>query len=185
MDLRLDRKRVVFIGPDDDLTRACSSLLVTEGALVASPEDGEGVDIVVARPVNHSSVTLVDCDSPETLQGAWDGVVQAVAAYRQALPHMTRQQWGRLIWVGTSAAKSLDAADDDLGAIVSLAMMAVHKVIGAEAGPAQVTANTVLRGGQATDADVATAVAFLSSEGAGYLTGVTINIDGGIGSAVF
>jgi 3-oxoacyl-[acyl-carrier protein] reductase len=43
----------------------------------------------------------------------------------------------------------------------------------------------VLRGGVSTDDDVAAAVAFLCSEGAGYLTGVTITVDGGVGSAVF
>ena len=89
------------------------------------------------------------------------------------------------MWVGSAAAKSVNAADDDLGAVVSLAMMAAHKVIAAEAGPANVTANTVLQGGLATDDEVGTAVAFLCSQGGGYITGATIAVDHGVGSAVF
>jgi NAD(P)-dependent dehydrogenase (short-subunit alcohol dehydrogenase family) len=48
-----------------------------------------------------------------------------------------------------------------------------------------VTANAVLCGGTATDDDVAAMVAFLCSDGAGYMTGVTVTVDGGVGSAVY
>jgi NAD(P)-dependent dehydrogenase (short-subunit alcohol dehydrogenase family) len=79
----------------------------------------------------------------------------------------------------------LDASDDEVDAVVTLAMRAINKVISSEAAAANVTANAVLYGGDATDDDVAAATAFLCSEGAGYLTGVTLTVDGGAGSAVF
>jgi enoyl-[acyl-carrier-protein] reductase (NADH) len=82
-------------------------------------------------------------------------------------------------------ARSLDAGDDEIDAVVSLAMRAINKVIASEAGPSNVTANAVLYGGDATDDDVAAVAAFLCSEGAGYLTGVTVTVDSGTGSAVF
>ena len=43
----------------------------------------------------------------------------------------------------------------------------------------------MLRGGAADADDIAAAVAFLCSEGAGYMSGVTITADGGEGSGVF
>ena len=67
---------------------------------------------------------------------------------------------------------------------MSLAMMGLHKVVTGEEAPHNVTANTVLRGGPATDEDVANAVVFFCSQGAGYLSGVTVAVDGGVGSAV-
>lgn len=98
---------------------------------------------------------------------------------------MADRRWGRLVWVGTAASRSLDADGDELGAVVTLAMRAVGKVVAAEAGPSNITANAVLHGGDATPDDVAAAVTFLCSEDAGYLTGVTITVDGGAAAAVF
>jgi NAD(P)-dependent dehydrogenase (short-subunit alcohol dehydrogenase family) len=79
----------------------------------------------------------------------------------------------------------MDADDDEIDAVVSLAMMGLHKVVTAEEGAHAVTANTVLRGEDADDEDVAHTVAFLCSTGAGYLSGVTLTVDGGAGSAMF
>ncbi len=69
--------------------------------------------------------------------------------------------------------------------MVTLAMRAAGKVLAAEAGPFSVTANSVIHGGNATPDDVAATVTFLCSEGAGYITGVTIAVDGGAGTAMF
>jgi enoyl-[acyl-carrier-protein] reductase (NADH) len=89
------------------------------------------------------------------------------------------------VWVGTAQAKSVDSERDELAAVVSLGMLGLHKVLAVEAGSSAVTANAVLRGGNASDDDVASTVAFLCSEGAAYLSGITITVDGGAGSAVF
>jgi hypothetical protein len=98
---------------------------------------------------------------------------------------MRTQQWGRFVWVGSAASRSLDADEDDLDVVATLGMRALHKVIAFDEGPANILANTVLRGSGVGDRDVADAVAFLCSQGAGYLTGVTLTVDGGTGSAVF
>jgi NAD(P)-dependent dehydrogenase (short-subunit alcohol dehydrogenase family) len=142
-------------------------------------------DIVIAWGPRHLESSLMDVGRVEDLQGAWDAVVSAVEAYREALSRMRDRGWGRFIWVGSAAAKSLDADGDELDVIASLGMMGLHKVIAAEEGPSQVTANTVLRGATAADDDVAAAAVFLCSEGAGYLSGVTITVDGGRSSAMF
>jgi 3-oxoacyl-[acyl-carrier protein] reductase len=169
---------------DDDFGRALRRALEPEGVTITH-ELGDGVDIVVAHDSAPSGREVLAVQSAKQLDAAWDVVVNTIGAYRAALPAMAYRGWGRFVWVGTAAAKALDADDDEVGALTSMAVMALNKVIAAEAGPANVTANAVLRGGPATEDDVAAAVAFLCSEGAGYLTGVTITIDGGVGSAMY
>jgi NAD(P)-dependent dehydrogenase (short-subunit alcohol dehydrogenase family) len=184
MDFGISGRTAVVTGTDDALGAACRRALEREGVRVID-ELSADADIVVSHGGAHARTSVLDVSSADELHRAWDGVVDAVAGYRQVLPAMSSRRWGRLVWVGSAAAKSLDADDDELGAIVSLAMMAAHKVVAAEAGPSNVTANAVLSGGTATDDDAAAMVAFLCSEGAGYLTGVTITVDGGVGSAVY
>jgi 3-oxoacyl-[acyl-carrier protein] reductase len=169
---------------DDDFGRALRRALEAEGVTITH-ELGDAVDIVVAHDNAPTSREVLAVQSAEQLDAAWDVVVETIGAYRAALPAMAERGWGRFVWVGTAAAKALNADDDELGALTSMAVMALNKVIAAEAGPANVTANAVLRGGLATEDDMAAAVAFLCSEGAGYLTGVTITIDGGVGSAMY
>ncbi|HEX5587049.1 MAG TPA: SDR family oxidoreductase [Acidimicrobiia bacterium] len=182
MDLGLTG-RVALVIATGDAGDACTRLLREEGATVVSSPEG-AVDIVVAGGHDGPSAVL-DVDSADALHDTWQVVVDSVDVYRRLVPGMAARRWGRLVWIGTAAAKSLDADDDELGAIVSLAMMALHKVVTGEESPENITANTVLRGGDADADDVAAAVAFLCSDGAGYMSGVTITVDGGEGSGMF
>jgi NAD(P)-dependent dehydrogenase (short-subunit alcohol dehydrogenase family) len=183
MDLGLGGRTVYLSGPDDDTLAACARVLTDEGA-VRSPH-AEGSDIVVAAGHRRPGSDLLEVGDVAELYDAWLDATHAIDAYRGALPHMTQHTWGRLVWIGTAQARSVDGEHDELAAVVSLGMLGLHKVLTAEAGPNAVTANAVLRGGPATDDDVAAAVAFLCSDGAGYLSGITITVDGGVGSAVF
>jgi 3-oxoacyl-[acyl-carrier protein] reductase len=174
---------------DDGVGRACARALAAEGVRLV--EDAIGSDIVIAHGGRRRPSTVLDSASvlePASLDGllrAWGSVVEAVAWYRAALPAMQERGWGRLVWIGSAQAKSINGDDDELDAIRSLGMMGLHKVVTAEESPHHITANTVLWGGDATDTDVATTVAFLCSQGAGYLSGTTIVVDGGAGSAVY
>jgi NAD(P)-dependent dehydrogenase (short-subunit alcohol dehydrogenase family) len=141
--------------------------------------------VVVAAGRVRPGSDLLDITDPDELYAAWADMTTAVDAYRAALPRMLRQKWGRLVWVGSAQARSVDAEADELAAIASLGMLGLNKVVTGEIGSNGITANAVLRGGLATDEDVADAVAFLCSDGAGYLSGITITVDGGVGSAIF
>jgi NAD(P)-dependent dehydrogenase (short-subunit alcohol dehydrogenase family) len=184
MNFGLEGRTALVIGPDDGLASACVKALHGEGVQVRTGV-GEGVDIVLARGKPRPGVALLDWQSAEELLEAWDPVVEAITIYQAALPSMRTRRFGRFVWVGSATSRSLDAGDDEVDAVVTLAMRAINKVISSEAASANVTANAVLYGGDVTDDDVAAAAAFLCSEGAGYLTGVTITVDGGAGSSVF
>jgi hypothetical protein len=164
--------------------QACRRVLASEGVTLLDADELERADIVVVCGARHPGSDVLEA-TLDDLYGAWDGVVDAITAYRRALPHMEEQRWGRFVWVGTAASRSLDADQDDLDVVATLAMRALHKVIGFDEGPSNVLANSVLRDAHTSDDEVAAAVAFFCSEGAGYLTGVTLTIDDGSGSAVF
>jgi 3-oxoacyl-[acyl-carrier protein] reductase len=181
MDLGLEGRVFDVIGGTDGIGRACAAMLTAEGAIAGSDD----VDIVIAHGDAQPGSTLLDCTSADELHHAWDAMVRAVDRYHAALPAMTSRRWGRFVWIGSAQARDVDADADELDAVVTLGMMGLHKVVTAEEGPSNITANVVLRGGDATDDDVAATVAYLCSEDAGYLSGVTITVDGGAGSAVF
>jgi NAD(P)-dependent dehydrogenase (short-subunit alcohol dehydrogenase family) len=177
--------RSAVVAHEDSLGGACARLLSAEGVAILDHGRVDEADIVIAWGPRRRESSLIDVGSAAELQGAWDAVVSTVEAYRAALSRMRERGWGRFVWVGSAAAKSLDADSDELDVIASLGMMGLHKVIAAEEGPSQVTANTVLRGAVAADDDIASAAVFLCSEGAGYLSGVAITVDGGQSSAMF
>jgi NAD(P)-dependent dehydrogenase (short-subunit alcohol dehydrogenase family) len=183
MDLGITGRSAYVMDAGGGLGRACADVLAAEGATMAASPDG--CDIVVAHGPRHSPSSLLGPAALAELQTAWDAVVGAVESYQTGRPGMVQRRWGRFVWVGSAQARSMDGDDDEIGAVVSLAMMGLHKVVTAEEAPHNVTANTVLRGGDATDEDVANTVAFLCSEGAGYLSGVTVTVDGGAGSGMF
>lgn len=184
LDFGMEGRKALVLGHPDPAASTCAAALEGEGARIVSRDDAEIADIVVAFATPHPGSNVLTA-SLDDLYGSWDGVVDTIAVYRRALPHMRAQRWGRFVWVGTAASRSLDAGDDDLDLVATLGMRALHKVIGFDEGPANVLANAVLRGSDTAPDDVAAAVAFLCSAGAGYLTGVTLTVDDGAGSAVF
>jgi len=188
MDLQLKGRVVSVIGPVEGTLAACRRVLEGEGAVIAAaPTDHVYplADIVIAVGGVQPGSDLLDISDPDDLYAAWDDMTDAVSAYRAALPRMLENKWGRFVWVGSAQAKSVDAEADELAAMTSLGMLGLNKVITGEVGSNGITANAVLRGGVATDEDVANAVTFLCSEGAAYLSGITITVDGGVGSGIF
>ncbi len=183
VDLGLSGRVVYLCDPSEAALSVCGAVLAAEGVDVTT--DAAAADIVLAAARRSPGSDLLEVDDVEQLMVVWADLTVAVEAYRAALPGMVDRGWGRLIWIGSAQARSIDGDEDELGAVVSLGALGLHKVLTAEAGRHGVTANAVLRGEPAGERDVAAAVAFLCSEGAAYLSGVTITVDGGVGSAVF
>lgn len=184
MDLAIAGRTAFLSGLTPSIDASCRRTLEGEGVRLVGDLTDE-VDIVVTQWSGVPGNDILDVATAGELYEAWGRVVDTIDNYLAIFPAMEERGWGRLVWIGSASAKSLDAQDDDLGAVISMAMMAAHKVITHELAPSGVTANAVLGGRAATDDDIAAAVAFLCSQGAAYLTGVTLTVDGGAGSAVF
>ena len=188
MDLQLKGRVVSLCGPEESTLAACRQILAAEGAVIAESSHGSDyplADVVIAIGRVRPGSDLLEVANPDELYETWTDMTNAVDAYRAALPRMLDQQWGRLVWIGSAQARSVDAEADELAAIASLGMLGLNKVVTGEVGSSGITANAVLRGGLASDEDVADAVTFLCSNGAAYLSGITITVDGGVGSAIF
>jgi len=122
---------------------------------------------------------------------------------KAVLRNMLRRQWGRIVNVSSLAAYCGSAGQTNYAAAKG-AIVAFTKSLAAEVGPYGVTVNAVAPGFVETEmtaflrkeareefvrriplgrfgtpADIAPAVSFLCSDGAAYLTGQTIRIDGG------
>ncbi len=127
---------------------------------------------------------------------------------RAALPGMVERGWGRVVNVGSDAGR-VGSSGESVYSGAKGAVIAFTKTIAREVARAGVTANTVCPGPTRTPllegmaesgggrliesleravpmrrlgepADVAVAVAFLASEQAGYITGQTLSVSGGL-----
>jgi 3-oxoacyl-[acyl-carrier protein] reductase len=197
MDLGLGGRTVLLVAADDDpLRTVVSDTFAAEGARVLtatlaaddpswSAALREPIDVVVvleATPDPRPVDWVVD---PEAVDRAWDPVTGAVELYQQVVPSMRERGFGRLVHIGSANSRDVAELGSDLGLVAGLGLRALHKVIADECGPDGITTTSVLRGRIATDDDVAACAVWLASDVAGYLTGVTISIDGGLASTVF
>ena len=175
-----------------------------EGLFEEARQGYGGVDILV----NNAGVTedgLVMRMSEE----AWDKVVETnlkgtFLATRLALRHMTRARWGRIINI-TSVAGIMGNAGQANYAAAKAGIIGFTKAVAREVASRQVTVNAVAPGFVLTDMtadlsdeqknailsliplgrhaepdDISPLVAFLASDAAGYITGQTLHVDGGL-----
>lgn len=123
---------------------------------------------------------------------------------RALLPHMVSQGFGRVINISSVGARTGGYANSGVYNTTKAGLISFSKYIARHYGPSGVTANAVAPGGILTDmmghlsqdaleeyrslipvgrlgapADVAEAVAFLVSEPAGFINGVTLDVNGG------
>lgn len=141
--------------------------------------------------------------------------LSTVRLIRQALPHMEKQQWGRIISVMSAAVKEpMDGLILSNG--IRPGVVGMAKTLSREVGKHNITVNTILPGRILTDRlkshfsaaaqktgrtfeqvvaegatevplrrigdpqELANLAVFLGSEAASYITGTTIQVDGGL-----
>ncbi|HQR67928.1 MAG TPA: 3-oxoacyl-ACP reductase family protein [Thermoanaerobaculia bacterium] len=163
----------------------------------------EGVDVLVnnAAVLKNGLFALMP-------DASWEIVVRTVLdgtfhTTRSVVRSMLRRRWGRIVNVSSLAAFSGSVGQTN-NAAAKGALVSFTKSLAAEVGPYGVTVNAVAPGFVETEmtaflskearedfirriplqrfgvpADIAPFVSFLCTDGAAYLTGQTIRIDGG------
>jgi len=173
-------------------------------AMVEQVTDKWGkIDILVNNAgINRDTLLLRMSDD------AWDDVINtnlrgAYLCTKFAVRHMMRQEWGRIISISSVVGRVGNAGQSNYAAAKG-GIIAFTKSIAREMGSRNITANAVAPGFIVTEMtnklpperresmlamiplqrlgqpeDVAEQVGFLATEGAGYITGQVITIDGG------
>lgn len=120
---------------------------------------------------------------------------------REAIPHLERNGWGRIITIGSLTARVASVSSGSHYSASKAGVAAFAKVLALELAPLGITVNCVAPGPSETKAaegvdwsayartiplrrlgrpaDVAGAVAFFASDAARFVTGATLDVNGG------
>jgi 3-oxoacyl-[acyl-carrier protein] reductase len=185
---------VVDVGDSPALQRAVESVIDAEGRL----------DIVV----NNAGITrdglalrMSDADFDDVLR---TNLTSAFVVCRAAARAMMKHRFGRIVNIGSTSGVVGNAGQANYAA-AKAGLIGLTKSLARELGGKGVTANVIAPGFIETDMtaglpdevkarvmeamalnrlgtpeDIAAAVAYVSSDEAGYLTGQTICVDGGL-----
>jgi 3-oxoacyl-[acyl-carrier protein] reductase len=163
----------------------------------------EGIDVLVNNAAvlkNGLFALMPDANWNLVLDTALGGTYRTTKAFVRG---MLRRRWGRIVNISSLAAFSGSAGQTNYSAAKG-ALVAFTKSLAAEVGPFGVTVNAIAPGFVETEMisflgkearedflkrvpvqrfgrpeDIAPFVSFLCTDGAAYLTGQTVRIDGG------
>ncbi len=176
----------------------------TEAAIDGISKQRGRLDIVVNNAgisIDQLLLRLKDDDLDRVLAVNLKG---AIAVARAAIKPMMRARWGRIIFISSVVGESGNAGQTAYAA-TKAALLGVTKSVAREYASRSVTVNAVTPGYIETDmtaglpeaaktamlsgtplgrpgtpADVAAAVLYLASEQAGFVTGQTLRVNGGM-----
>lgn len=184
---------------------------VAEGTSTLGPPD-----IAITNVHGPGPGNFFDLTDDQFASAFREMTLSVVYLTRLVVPHMKEQGWGRLVNIGSGAAKGPPPElAHMLANVTRSSVVTLQKSLANELGPFGITVNTIATGWIGTqrmyayiDAmadkngvsrdeaigpftsviparrvgkpeEMAAAVAFLCSEGAGYINGEFINVDGG------
>ncbi|MQB46024.1 3-oxoacyl-ACP reductase family protein [Rhizobium sp. ICMP 5592] len=164
-----------------------------------------GIDILVnnAGIVSKGNIAEVGLEQWERLFAV--DVTSVFLLTKAVLPHMAERQWGRIVNIASVAGQQGGGLlGNSCYAAAKGAVIAFSKGIAREVGPSNITCNSICPaltetgmtaslpmeqrdrilaamplGRAGRPEDIAEAVAFLASDAAAFITGVTLNVDGG------
>jgi 3-oxoacyl-[acyl-carrier protein] reductase len=150
-----------------------------------------------AAQFHHQSPELWERDLRVNLTGAFN-------CSQAAWPHMTEQGWGRIVNMA-SVAGTLGGFGQASYSTTKAGLLGLTKTLAMEGGRHGITCNAIVAGIIGTEAfnfanaemnerianrtvfkrpgepqDIANAIAFLCSDLAGYITGIELNVSGGV-----
>lgn len=150
------------------------------------------------------SATLMEV-TPEEWKTVLDvNLTSVLRLCRLAAPHMREQNWGRIINITSLAGRARSRVAGASYSASKAALIGLTRILAGELGPWGVTSNSVAPGRILTDMvlqaeetvnkayadviplkrlgtpeEVAATVAFLASDGAGFINGAIIDVNGG------
>ncbi len=161
-----------------------------------------GIDILVTNtggPPTGPFIELTDENWQEGFDSLYLGAIECM---REALPHMEKQQWGRILLITSMAAKE-PLPKLTVSNALRAGLLGLMKTLSSEVGPHNITVNSLLPGFTATEhtmklfdnheentqtiplrryaepSEFADLALFLASQRAAYITGQAIACDGG------
>ncbi len=169
-----------------------------------------GVDILVANAGGPATGPLIDVSEADLDEAIQKNLLGTIRLIRSALPGMRERRWGRIV---TITSRTVREAVDGL-ALSNVARAGVAgavRTLARELAAENVLINNVMPGSVRTDRlieiygsdeaidergrttpmgrvgdprELAASVAFLTSERASYITGVSLLVDGGEGTVI-
>lgn len=176
-----------------------------EAAFTEIEEKLGPVEILVSNAgmtIDKLTMRMTDDDFGDVLDANLTGGFRVA---KRAVPKMMRARWGRIIFIG-SVVGSIGQAGQANYAASKAGLIGLARSLAREFASRNVTVNVVAPGPVATDMfaavddsmrdaitgavplgrladpdEIAAAVSFLASDGAGYITGALLPVDGGLG----
>jgi NAD(P)-dependent dehydrogenase (short-subunit alcohol dehydrogenase family) len=169
------------------------------------------IDVLVHNAAAYATYTLLERSNWDDLVPVWNTIVMAsLRLTRRVLPLMKTQRFGRILFVGSVAA-SVGAAGQVAYATAKSSLVGLTRSLACETAGSGITCNLlelglvdterfrtavpperrrqlltrVPVGRLATPKEIARVATFLTSDDAGYLTGATIPVTGGLGLGLF
>lgn len=176
-----------------------------EAAFSAVESELGPVEVLVSNAGVTADMLLLQMKEESFTKVVDTNLTGAYRVARRAVPKMIRARWGRLVFISSVVALSGSAGQANYAASKA-GLVGLARSLARELGGRGVTANVVAPGFVDTDmtsalseprraqivdqvplgrmaeaSEIATAVTFLASPQAGYITGAVVPVDGGLG----